>query len=208
MSPAVDEELALISQRIREARDAAGFTLQELAAKSGVATSTIQKVETEQMIPSVAVIIKIARGLGMHLSALVQQGEETVEISHTRARQRNEIGSKGKLLVERISGDLLEPALEMWRVTLYPGVSSGRHAIEYDGEEIANCEAGEVTFCLGEQEYVLATGDSLHFKASIPHFWRNDGDAPARFTVTGTLPRQFRAAFRQQMVPHKKATQP
>lgn len=199
MSPAVDEELARISQRIREARDGAGLTLQELAAKSGVATSTIQKVETEQMIPSVAVILKIARGLGMHVSQLVQEGEETLEVSHISARERHEIGSKDKLIVERLSGDLLEPALEMWRVTLYPGVSSGRQAIEYDGEEIAVCEAGQVTFCLGEQEYVLATGDSLHFKASIPHFWRNDGDSPARFTVTGTLPRKFRVALRQQM---------
>ncbi len=199
MSPAVDQELARISQRIRKARDAAGLTLQELAAKSGVATSTIQKVETEQMIPSVAVILKIARGLGMHVSQLVQEGEEALEVSHVSARERQPIGSKGKLVVERLSGDLLEPALEMWRVTIYPGVSSGRQAIEYDGEEIAICEAGEVTFCLGEQEYALATGDSLHFKASIPHFWRNDGDSPARFIVTGTLPRKFRAALRQQI---------
>ena len=117
----------------------------------------------------------------------------------TSHQERHQIGSKDTLLVERLSGDLLEPALEMWRVTLFPGVSSGRQAIEYDGEEIVNCEAGEVTFCLGEQEYVLATGDSLHFKASIPHFWRNDGSSPARFTVTGTLPRKFRAALRQQM---------
>ena len=87
MSPAVDEELARISQRIREARDSAGLTLQELAAKSGVATSTIQKVETEQMIPSVAVILKIARGLGMHVSQLVQEGEETLEVSHISARE-------------------------------------------------------------------------------------------------------------------------
>ncbi len=209
MSPALDQELARISQRIREARDAAGLTLQELAARSGVATSTIQKVETEQMIPSVAVIIKIARGLGMHVSQLVQEGEETLEISHISAHERHEIGARGKLLVERLSGDLLEPSLEMWRVTLYPGVSSGRQAIEYDGEEIVNCEAGEVTFCLGEQEYVLATGDSLHFKASIPHLWRNDGHSPARFTVTGTLPRKFRAALRQQIgsfAPDEKTT--
>ncbi len=78
-------------------------------------------------------------------------------------------------------------------------MSSGHQAIEYDGEEIVICESGEVTFCLGEQEFTLATGDSLHFKASIPHFWRNDGATPARFTLTGTLPKKFRAALRQQL---------
>jgi len=198
--PALDDELARISRRIREARDAAGLTLQELAARSGVATSTIQKVETEQMIPSVAVVLKIARGLGLHAAQLVQDGDASVEAFHLRAEERHPIGSEDRLLVERLSGDLLEPALEMWRVTLFPGISSGRQAIEYAGEEIVVCESGEVTLCLGEREYRLATGDSLHFKASIPHFWRNDGSAPARFTVTGSVPRKFRVALRQQML--------
>ena len=68
-----------------------------------------------------------------------------------------------------------------------------QEAIEYDGEEIAICEAGEVTFCLGEREYVLATGDSLHFKASIPHFWRNDGDSPgvACISLTADEPKSI-----------------
>ena len=85
-------------------------------------------------------------------------------------------------------------------MTLHPGVSSGRQAIEYDGEEIVVCEQCEVIFCLGDREYALRAGDSLHFKASIPHHWRNTGTQPARFTVTGTLPRKFRAVFRQQIL--------
>lgn len=80
-----------------------------------------------------------------------------------------------------------------------PGVSSGRQAIQYEGEELAVCEKGRVTFCLGEEEYVLRPGDSLHFKASIPHFWRNGGDSVATFTISGTLPRKFRAALRKQV---------
>ena len=191
----VDDELALISRRIREARERAGLTLQELARQSGVATSTIQKVETEQMIPSVAVVLKIARGLGVRTAELVSQASEDLEAVHLRAGERHPVG-KGGLLVERLSGDLFEPALEMWRVELHPGVSSGREPIHYGGEEIVVCEAGSVTLRLGEQAYALEPGDSLHFKASIPHVWRNDGERVARFTVTGTIPRKFRAATR------------
>ena len=55
------------------------------------------------------------------------------------------------------------------------------------------------TFRVGDREYPLEPGDALHFKASIPHFWRNDGDAPARFTVTGPLPRHFRAAMQRRL---------
>ena len=87
----------------------------------------------------------------------------------------------------------------MWRVTIHPGVSSGRDAIEYDGEELIVCEEGSIVLRAGELEYVLEAGDTLHFKASIPHSWRNDGDVAARFTVTGTLPRKFRAVMHERV---------
>jgi transcriptional regulator with XRE-family HTH domain len=193
MGRVVDQELARISQRIRASRETAGLTLQELARKSGVATSTIQKVEKEQMTPSVAVILKIARGLGLRISELVADAGDEIEILHLRASQRHPIGSPGKLVVERLSGDLFEPTLETWRVTLHPGFSSGRDAIQYEGEEVVLCERGVVTFRVGDREFALRAGDTLHFKASMPHSWRNDGESPARFTVTGTLPKKFRA---------------
>jgi len=191
-----DPELAQISRRIREFRAEAGLTLQELARRSGVATSTIQKVETEQMIPSVAVVMKIARGLGRRTAELVHEGEGELEVVHLRARDRHPIGARESVLVERLSGDLSDPALETWRVTLQPGAGSGRLAIAYEGEEIVLCETGRVSFRVGDRDHDLRPGDSLHFKASIPHYWTNEGSAPAVFTVTGTLPPKFRAAMR------------
>ena len=204
MGRVVDRELARISQRIRASREAAGLTLQELAGKSGVATSTIHKVEKEQMTPSVAVILKIAHGLGVRLSELVVDTTDEIEILHLRAGDRHPIGSPGKLVVERLSGDLFEPTLETWRVTLHPGFSSGRGMIQYAGEEVVLCERGVVTFRVGDQDYPLRAGDTLHFKASIPHAWRNDGEAPARLIVTGTLPKKFRAMMHGR-VPHAAA---
>ncbi len=195
MAPRIDSELAQISRRVRSFREEANLTLQQLAERSGVATSTIQKVETEQMIPSVAVILKIARGLGRRAAELVHDAGDDLEILHLRAAERHPIGQRDKLLVERLSGDLFEPSLETWRVTLHPGVSSGSDSIQYEGEELVVCERGTVTFRVAERDYVLRAGDTLHFKASLPHRWRNDGDAPARFTVTGTLPRKFRAVM-------------
>jgi quercetin dioxygenase-like cupin family protein len=84
-------------------------------------------------------------------------------------------------------------------VTLWPGASSGRGSIRYDGEELVICEKGSVTLHVGEAEIVLRAGDTLHFKASLPHAWRNDGAAAARFTLTGTLPEKFRAAMRGRL---------
>ena len=56
--------LAEMAYQIRACRAADGLTLKQLAARSGVAASTIHKVESQQMVPTVAVLLKIAKGLG------------------------------------------------------------------------------------------------------------------------------------------------
>ena len=188
----IQAELARISGRVRTWRRREGLTLQELASRSGLAVSTVQKVETGQMIPSVAVLLKLARGLRCPPAELVDEGLDRVEVVHRRAGERRPVGVPDAMVVERLSGDLLGSALETWRIRLHPGVSSGGE-IRYDGEEIVVCESGRVTFRVGEREHVLEPGDSLHFRASIPHAFRNDGDEPARFTVTGTLPAACRS---------------
>jgi transcriptional regulator with XRE-family HTH domain len=192
MKRAIDHELVQISERIRTWREEGGHTLQELAKRSGVATSTIQKVETAQMIPSLAILLKIARGLGRRPAELVGEGSQAVEVVHTTSRSRLRAGAEESMLCERLCGDLVEPAIEMWRVTLAPGMSSG-DPLQWEGEEIVVCERGTLTCNVGEQAYLLRSGDTLHFKASQPHAWRNDSDAPVRFTVTGTFPQKLRA---------------
>ena len=79
----IDGELAQISRRIRRWREEKGLTLQQLAERSDLATSTVQKVETGQMIPSVAVLLKVARGLGRQRPAgrhLFEHGAPRVEV--------------------------------------------------------------------------------------------------------------------------------
>ena len=195
----LDQELERISRRIRQGREQAGLTLHELAQRSGVATSTIQKIETAQMIPNVAVLLKVARGLGRRPMELVRDSEDELAVIHLPASERHPVGVPRKVMVERLSGDLFEPALEMWRVTLQPGCGSGRGRIRYEGEALILCEKGVLTFRAGPDEYLLRAGDSLHFKASIPHAWQNDGRSAARLLIVGTLPKLFRAAMRGRL---------
>ena len=198
MDPGIDGELARITARIRRWREQAGLTLQELAKRSGLATSTVQKVETGQMIPSVAVLLKLSHGLGRRPTELIREGDSDLDVAVVRAADRDRTGHEKSMLIERLSGDLSDPSLEMWRVHLQPDASSGKRPIYYEGEQIVVCEKGRVSFTIGGEEYELEAGDSLHFKAQRPHTWRNRGRREARFTVTGTLPAKFRAMIRSR----------
>ena len=195
----MEREIERMAQRIRQWREAAGHTLQELAQRSGVAASTIQKVETLQMVPTVAVLLKIARGLGRRPGELIHEGADDAGVVHLRGEERHPIGVKRRMLVERLSGDVFDPQLEVWRVIHQPGSGSGEGVLRYDGEELLVIEAGELTVQVGDQEYLLATGDSLHFKTTTPHSWRNKGMLPVRFLVIGTLPKALRAALHERL---------
>ena len=66
--------LADMANQIRACRSADGLTLQQLASRSGVAASTIHKVEARQMVPTVSVLLKIAKGLGRRPEELIRDG--------------------------------------------------------------------------------------------------------------------------------------
>lgn len=197
--PPLDAELQRIAARVRRWREEAGFTLQELATRSSVAASTIQKVESMVMVPTIGVLLKIAHGLDRAPSELVRDSRDELEVVHLRPEERHPVGTREKMLVERLGGDLFDAQLEVWRVTHQPGSGSGRGRIRFDGEGLIVCEEGEVTFRVGDDEYRLRAGDTLHYKATLPHGWRNEGEAPTRFLIIGTLPRALRSALHARL---------
>ena len=88
--------LADMANQIRTCRSADGLTLQQLATRSGVAASTIHKVEARQMVPTVSVLLKIAKGLGCRPEELIRDRfeDETAEnVQETLPNGRSEDGA-------------------------------------------------------------------------------------------------------------------
>ena len=59
-----------LDNRIREAREAKGWTQAELAARIGVSRKTVNTVENGVFVPSTVVALKLARALGEPVEAL------------------------------------------------------------------------------------------------------------------------------------------
>lgn len=71
------------------------LTLQRLAQRSGVAASTIHKIEAQQRVPTISVLFKIARGLGRRPAELIrdQHEDRTSETSSKRPSRNRMLGS-------------------------------------------------------------------------------------------------------------------
>jgi transcriptional regulator with XRE-family HTH domain len=113
-----------MANQLKACRARDGSTLQQLANRCGVAASTIHKIESQQMVPTVSVLLKIARGLGCRPEELVRDrwnAPETVRASRRRGASdpEDEIpfydSGVGAWRVDLGRGDRLDP------ITLDPG---------------------------------------------------------------------------------------
>ncbi len=59
-----------LGNRLREAREAAGWTQAELAERIGVSRKTVNTVENGVFVPSTVVALKLAGALGCSVEAL------------------------------------------------------------------------------------------------------------------------------------------
>jgi transcriptional regulator with XRE-family HTH domain len=187
----LDEDLKRIAARIRLWRTDARLTLQQLGDRSGVSASTIHKIENLQTVPTIAVLLKVANGLGRKPSELLAEVEvgDQVAILRRDERPRAQLGEGGE--IEHLIATIPRCQLDVWRIRLEPGGGVGQPGTEpwqFHGEVALLVEDGAIEAVVGNESYALGRGDSMHFDPSLPHRWYAADGKPALVMVTAILP--------------------
>lgn len=68
-----------LGKAIRKHRNSADLTLEKLAERADSHWTYISEIETSKVNPSIGVLRRIARGLGVPLSRLVAEAEEETD---------------------------------------------------------------------------------------------------------------------------------
>ncbi len=174
--------LRRMSDRFRRTREEAGLTLREVAERSGLAPSTVQKIENQKIVPSIAVAVRLAHALNRRASYFIEDDQQAPAdarlIRRGCGRRLGDITHP--LSIQQIAEPLVNPRMEAFLLTVQPGAQSGDgEPIFYRGEEIVVCTKGRLRFELRDEAYLLSPGDVLHFKGDVPHHWENPGPQEA-----------------------------
>ena len=177
------ETLGAIGARVRSLRDAMGFSLRDLAERSGVSAPMLSQVERGETSPTLAVAARIAAGLELTLSQLLRLDETAHAVitreGERRSNQRD--GHRYEELTPPLPGQRADVSLH----TLGPGSGTGGPGDppihEPGSRETAVILEGELTLVLDDAEHELRAGDSVTFDADLPHHFRNPGGSPTRF---------------------------
>jgi len=164
----------IIGKKLKATRLKNDLTIQELAKSSGVSSNMISRIERGLTIPSVEILMKLANAFGMSINYFVEDAATGSTVVLTRKGQGQPIFFfEDKHQIISLSHGLRDPGFSVFFDTLEAGCTSGEGEMVHSGEEFALLMSGRVAFFIEGDEYLLDAGDSLTFKASLPHRWVN-----------------------------------
>lgn len=172
-----------VARNTRRLRTARRWSLDRLAARSGVSKGMLVHLEQARTNPSLGTLCKVAETLGVSLAALVELHEapvvRVVQPGETAQLWSGLEGSTGDLLVGSDERD----HLELWRWSLAAGDvhRSDRHA---EGtREMLHVIDGTLTLEVDGVAHAVVAGGAALFHADRPHAYRNDRKRTVRFVM-------------------------
>ncbi len=166
-----------LNERIRFLRRRRGWSLRDLAEKSGLSASFISQVERSRNSPSVASLEAICGALGVEPTDLFKGTVVTaVEYAPTEV-ERDESTDAGELARVRASGQTVTykflsvsfPERELEAVIAEFPPNYSYRVSSHEGEEFGYVLDGTLTVILGDKSYVIGPGGSYQFKSTDPH---------------------------------------
>jgi len=162
-----------LGERIRDIRRRNNWTLEEASRRTGLARSTLSKIENEQMSPTFEVVQKLAAGLAIELPQLFEATEPsgaTGRRTITRAgegRPRVTGTYEHELLSVELAKRKMIPFRTRVRARSFDAFSSW---VRHPGEEFLYVLEGSIAFYSEFYEpAVLDVGDSVYYDSDMGH---------------------------------------
>lgn len=183
MDHIVDEFSQRLARRLLLERDSRGWSLAELAERSGVSKATISKIERAEVSPTAVILVKLASAFDLTLAGLMLRAEapsERVSKANEQPLWRDpETGYLRRQVFIRP-----DHPVELVTVEMPPRRSVTLPASSYAHiRQLLWVQSGTLTIIEGTERHVLAAGDCLGFGPPIDNTFANESDAPCTYVV-------------------------
>lgn len=178
---------ARLSRRVRELREARGWSLEALAARSGVSRSNISLIERGESSPTATVLDKLSAGLGVTLASLFEEPAVSAATPSPIARvaQQPVWSDPASGYVRRNVSPAAPSPIQLVDVVFPAGQRVAYEAVARDNEvhQQVWMIAGAMEITVGDVVWHLEAGDCLAMRLDAPIVYRNPGATAARYLV-------------------------
>jgi transcriptional regulator with XRE-family HTH domain len=183
MNTIVDDLSHRLALRLRLERDSRGWSLADLAERSGVSKATISKIERAEVSPTAVVLVRLASAFDLTLAGLMLRAEgQRDRLSRAGEQPVWRDPETGYLRTQVFSRP--DHPLEIIRVEL-----SARQRVTLPASSYAHIrqavwvQAGALVIIEAGERYALGTGDCLGFGPPAEVTFANETAAPCTYVV-------------------------
>jgi transcriptional regulator with XRE-family HTH domain len=176
-----------IAQQVRELRLARGYTLDVLATRCQVSRSAISLIERGEASPTAVVLEKLANGLGVPLTQLldIPQNNQSPLPMVRRTQQSEWKDPETGYIRRQVSPPNWKSPFQIVEIEFPP-----QSRITYEISETSKVVQqqlwvveGEIDIQLGDSSYALSTGDCLAMQLNQPVIYSNNSSQVARYIL-------------------------
>lgn len=182
----------LIARRVRELRDAQGWSLDALAERSKVSRSNISLIERGQSSPTAAVLDKLATALNVTLASLFEQNSAPVNEPSPMSRfaEQPEWTDPASGYVRRNLSPAMRSPIQLVEVNFPAGqrVTYDTGARDAEIHQQVWVIEGAMEMTVDQKKWRLETGDCLSMRLDGPISYRNPTRKSARYLVALSTP--------------------
>ncbi|MBY4676186.1 helix-turn-helix domain-containing protein [Marinobacterium arenosum] len=170
-----------IGQRLRQARQQRGWSLDRTARETGVSKAMLGQIERGESSPTVATLWKIATGFKLSLSSFLEVAEPAGERPVIRRVAESSLQESEQLQFFPLFP--FDPAFgfELFQIALEPGQEHLSEPHDEGVTEHVIVVSGAMEVLAGGDWHPLACGEAIRFAANQPHGYRNLGAEKALF---------------------------
>lgn len=167
-------------EKIKKIRESNDWTIESLARQTDQTPEFIQKVESNEVVPSVSFLLKLSRALGVDPGTFLSD-EEKAHIQDKRAqafttRTRN-------YAYQTLTPGAENQHLRGFMITIEAKQAHKPVAYKHEGEEFIYVMEGSLELTLDSKVNHLKAGESMHYNSEIPHKLKNIGNETTRCLV-------------------------
>jgi transcriptional regulator with XRE-family HTH domain len=183
MSTKMDDPTPRIAARLKEEREARGWSLGDLADRSGVSRAMISKIERGESSPTAMLLGRLSGAFGLTLSAMLARAELQAG-RLLRAADQPQWTDPETGYVRRHVSPATDIPIEIVQVDLPAGAELSFPASAYVfGRRLIWVLKGHLTFVEGDVVHEMGVGDCLALGPAMKCTYRCKGPKPCSYVV-------------------------
>lgn len=176
-----------IGENLRAIRKTRGYSLDSTSELTGVSKAMLGQIERGESNPTVTTLWKIARGLQVSFSSLIN--DESSDVLYVELKNINPIiENEGNYRVYSVFPFDPRKKFEIFTIEIAPNWEHSSEKHHEGVEEYVTVMDGELEMIIGDESFKLTAGNSIKFLANKAHAYKNKSSEKTTFQAVMYYP--------------------